>query len=309
MTRITLQHLQYLVALVAERHVTRAAEKVGIGQPAMSSALAKLRIVFCDPILIKTSAGMEPTQRALELARRAHESIDLLSGAQRVGAEFVPETAEGHFRFMASEGVSDVFMPEFMTIVRKQAPLLRFTVGPGDVRRAPEFLRDGDIEFAMGFFQHTPQELHQVPLYPQKLVCIASRDHPEIRGDLSLQQFTRFGHVVWGASPVPYPTLEAIVDDALKERGTSRKVILRVSSMHSSSAVVAGTDLLAVVPERIAIAKANAHSLQVLHLPFPVERVDVTILWHDRWHREPVHAWLRCILKDLSKSLKSKMQS
>lgn len=307
MRRITLQHLQYLVALVAESHVTRAAEKVGIGQPAMSSALAKLRIVFRDPILIKTSAGMEPTQRALELARRAHESIDLLSGAQRVGVEFVPETAEGHFRFMASEGVSDVFMPEFMSTVRKQAPLLRFTVSPGDVRRAPEFLRDGDIEFAMGFFQHPPQELHQAPLYPQKLVCIASRDHPEIRGGLSLEQFTRFGHVVWGAPPVPYPTLEAIVDDALGERGTSRRVILRVSSMNSSSAVVAGTDLLAVVPERI--AKGNAHSLQVLHLPFPVERVDVTMLWHDRWHRESVHVWLRCILGDVSKSLKLKMRS
>lgn len=307
MSHITVQHLEYLVALIDERHVTRAAERVGIGQPAMSTALAKLRLVFKDPLLVKTSTGMEPTKRALDLVRRAHESIDLLSGAERVAEHFDPAKVDGHFRFMSSDGVANEFLPEFMQRIRQLAPNLRFTVSPGDIRRAAEYLRDGEFELVMGFFRQPSQELHQAPLYRQRLVCIASAQHPSVRDSLTFEQFTANGHVVWGAPPVPYPALETIVDEAMDERGVARRVVLRAASMSSSASIVAGTDLLAVVPERIAIESADRSRLQILRLPFPVERIDVTMLWHDRWHRDPLHAWLRSILGEVSHSLKARL--
>ncbi|MES2184746.1 MAG: LysR family transcriptional regulator [Pseudomonadota bacterium] len=305
--RLNLQHLRYLVALVSEGHVSRAAERMGVGQPAMSTALGKLRILFDDPLLVKTSTGMEPTQRALELARRAQEALDLLSGARNAGRVFDPASAEGHIRFMSSEGISDVVLPEFMKRVRERAPGLRFTFSPGDIRRTAEYLRDGQVEFVMGFLLVVPPELHQALLYPQRVVCIASRHHPAIQGSLSLEQFTGHGHVVWGAPPVPYPTLEVLVDETLERKGTARRVVLRASSMTSSAAVVASTDLLAVVPERVAYATPQAHELQVLDLPFPVMPFDVQLLWHERWHKDPVHAWVRQTFREVASVLQSKL--
>ena len=300
MSRITVQHLEYLVALVAERHVTRAAERVGISQPAMSAALAKLRVVFRDPLLVRTTAGMEPTERALVLAHRARETVGLLEGS-RAQDHFDPRTIEGHWRIMASEGVVNIVMPGFMERVNAAAPGLRFTVSPGDIRRAGDYLKDGELELALGFFRNPSPELRQAPVYQQSLVCIARKNHPLVDGTLSLEQFLASSHIVWGAPPVPYPALEALVDEALELRNVSRQVALRVSSLNSSAAIVARTNLLAVVPERIAALNVMDGRLQVLPLPFLLERMEVTMLWHDRWHHDAVHIWLRSIVSEVSK--------
>jgi len=302
MSRINVQHLEYLIALIAERHVTRAAERVGVTQPAMSAALAKLRVVFKDPLLVKTSSGMEPTERALSLSRRARETIELLEGGAATEG-FNPATVRGHWRIMASEGVTNVLVPAFMERMGEQAPHLTFTVHPGDVRRAAEYLRDGELEFALGFFRHPAAELRQTALYQQRLVCIARAGHPSVRGTLTLDQFLASRHVVWGAAPVPYPTLEALIDETLDKCGASRDVALRVASLNSSAAIVTRTDLLAVVPERAARLALSHGELQILPLPFAIAPMQITMLWHDRWHHDAVHAWLRSAFHDLSKGL------
>lgn len=109
--KVNLQLLAHLDALMTERHVSRAAERMGIGQPAMSAALARLRDIFHDPLLIKTKRGMEPTPRALELAKRVHQAMALIESASRALPEFDPATAEAHFRIVASEGVAQLFIP------------------------------------------------------------------------------------------------------------------------------------------------------------------------------------------------------
>ena len=303
MSRINVQHLEYLVALVAERHVTRAAERMSVSQPAMSAALAKLRLVFKDPLLVRTTSGMEPTQRAINLALQARQSIELLEGGPS-SDHFDPDKVEGHWRIMASEGVVNVLMPGFMSRVGALAPRLRFTVAPGDVRRAAEYLRDGELEFALGFFRHPAAELRQTAMYQQGLVCIARKDHPHISGTLSLDQFLASRHVIWGAAPVPYPTLEAVIDEALEQRGVSRQIALRVSNLNSSAAIIARTDWLAVVPQRVTETNAWSGQLQILSLPFPVSRMEVTMLWHERWHHDAVHSWLRSMLNRVSEDFR-----
>ncbi|WP_158215210.1 LysR family transcriptional regulator [Candidimonas nitroreducens] len=300
---LTAQHLRYLVALVSECHVTRAAEKMGIGQPAMSAALSRLRELFGDPLLIKTTSGLEPTPRAQELARRAQDAIELLSGAERMADTFDPATSSGHYQIMASEGVTAVLLPRLMELVRATAPNLRLTVGVGDILRASEFLRNGEVDLILGFVQKPAQDLYQAALYSQRLVCIASSAHPVIRGSLSFEQFIEATHVVWGAPPLSHPTLELMVDEALRRRGAYRKVALHLSSMRSSASIVARTDLLAVVPERIAMTTTGSLSLQTLPLPFEVSSVDVSMLWHERWHHAAAHAWLRAQLRDVGRTL------
>ncbi|WP_076999537.1 LysR family transcriptional regulator [Variovorax sp. KK3] len=304
-SRINLQLLSYLVMLVSEEHVTRAADRMGISQPAMSTALARLRKVFKDPILVRTTSGMRPTARALHLAEKARVALELLDHGTEDGS-FDPALASGHFRIMATEGVASVVMPELLATVRQSARNLRFTVMSGDIRRAPEFLRDGQLEFSMGFTQSKTDDLHQMLLYPQRIVCLASRAHPQIQGRLSFEQFIEQGHVVWGADPVPFPAIEALVDDALALRGVSRNVVARVANLSTSAALVASSDLLAIVPQRMALDGVVSRRCQVLPLPFSTPAFDVRLIWHARWHRDRTHIWLRQLFRQCAASIRSR---
>jgi DNA-binding transcriptional LysR family regulator len=297
--RLTFQHLLYLQALVEERHVTRAAERMNIGQPAMSAALARLREDFRDVLLVKTGTGMEPTPRALELVRRIREMSDLLEGRGFADDRFDPASSQGHWRIMASDGISRVVLPELMEVAGREAPKMRFTVHPGDPRRVSEYLRDGEFDLAMAFVRTPPSELRQMTLYPQRLVCIARQNHPEIDGQLSLQQFTTSNHARWGAPPVAHATMEVLVDEALEQQGESRRVALLVSSLTLIPGVVARSNLLGVVPEHLALHSRETLALQVLPLPFRVPSVNVSMLWHERMHHDPGHKWLRDSLRDV----------
>ena len=301
--RLTFQHLQYLQALVEERHVTRAAERMGIGQPAMSTALARLREVFKDVLLVKTTTGMEPTPRALDLVRRVREIADMLEGRGFEAEQFEPATSQARWRIMASDGISRTLLPEMMALVMREAPHMRFTVQPGDPRRLSEYLRDGDFDLALSFVRSPPSELRQTVLYPQRLLCIARQDHPLINGQVSLEDFVRCQHARWGAPPVAHATMEVMVDEALDALGHARPVTLLVSNLTLLPDVVAGSDLLAVVPEHMARAAAQVLPIQLLPLPFKVASVDVSMVWHERLHHDPAHKWMRESLRDIGKRL------
>lgn len=304
--RLTFQQLQYLEALVEERHVTRAAERMNIGQPAMSAALARMREVFRDVLLVKTTTGMEPTPRALELVSRIREMTDFLEGRGFADEQFDPAASTSRWKVMSSDGISRVVLPELMAVARQEAPRMRFTVHPGDPRRLSEYLRDGEFDLALAFVRTPPSELRQMTLYPQRLVCIACQDHPDIQGSLSLKQFTESDHARWGAPPVVHATMEVIVDEALEALGQSRRVALLLSSLTLLPGVVAKSNLLAVVPEHLAMQSQETLPLQVLPLPFRVPAVHVSMTWHERMHNDPGHKWLRGKLRDIGQTLSAR---
>jgi len=143
-------------------------------------------------------------------------------------------------------------------------------------------------------------------LYPQRLVCIACQDHPDIQGSLSLKQFTESDHARWGAPPVVHATMEVIVDEVLEELGQSRRVALLLSSLTLLPGVVAKSNLLAVVPEHLALQSQETLPLQVLPLPFRVPAVHVSMTWHERMHNDPGHKWLRGKLRDIGQALSAR---
>jgi LysR family transcriptional activator of mexEF-oprN operon len=299
LNRLNFQHLLYLQALVEERHVTRAADRMGIGQPAMSTALSRLREVFNDVLLVKTNSGMEPTPRALELARRVREVADLLEGRGFADDQFEAAASQARWRIMASDGIARSLLPQLMEIAGREAPQMRFTVHPGDPRRLSEYLREGDFDLAISFVRSPPSELRQALLYPERLVCIARTGHPIVQGAMSLQQFVQLKHVRWGAPPVAHATMEVMVDEALEAHGQARAVSLLVSNLTLLPDVVAKSDLLAVVPDHVARRASATLSLQILPLPFKVPGVDVTMVWHERLHQDPAHRWLRDTLREV----------
>lgn len=301
--RLNFQHLGYLQALIEERHVTRAAERVGIGQPAMSSALAKLRLAFRDLLLVKTTHGMQPTPKALELLMRVRAMSDLLQGKGLADDQFDPKTCSTEWRLMSSDGISRIVLPELMRVADGAAPAMRFMVTPGDPRRLGGYLRDGEFDLALAFVREPHPELRQVALYPQRLVCIARRDHPQVQNRMTLKQFIGQRHARWGAPPVAYATMEVLVDEVLAELGYERSVAILVSSLPLLPGIVAGSDLLAIVPEQLAKASRETLDLQILDLPFSVPGVDVSLLWHERMHQDPGHQWLRSTLRQIGSEL------
>lgn len=296
--RLNFQQLLYLAALVEERHVTRAAERMGIGQPAMSAALARLRVVFRDPLLIKTTHGMEPTSRALELLRRIREVSDLLEGRGFVNQQFDLATAQTHWRVMASDSISRAILPDLMKQAEIAAPNMRFTVRPSDPRRVSEFLRNGDFDLAMSYFLVSPAELRQINLYPNKIVCIARRDHPSVRDTITLQQFTSMPQVRSGA-PTTISTLQTVVDDALAQLGLSRQIQLLVGSLALLPSIVANSNLIAVTAEAVLEYSDVIDRLQVMEVPLDLPSADVSMLWHERFQHDPAHKWLRSTVRSI----------
>lgn len=300
-TRLNFQHLLYLQALVEERHVTRAADRVGIGQPAMSAALSKLRAVFNDVLLVKTSTGMEPTPRAIELVKRIRDISDLLEGKTGQASSFDAATAQTHWRIMASEGISKVLLPRLMSVAEREAPQMRFTVHPGDPRRLSEYLRDGVFDICLAFVRRPPEDLRQMVLYPQKLVVIGRAGHSAFDGGLSLDSFVQADHVRWGAPPVIHASMEAMVDEALELKGLRRHIRLLVSSITLLPDIVAQTNMLAVIPAQMAASIQQSLAIQTAPLPVDVEAVDVSMLWHERQHGDIAHKWLRGALREVGR--------
>lgn len=303
--RLNLQHLHYLEALVEERNVTRAADRMGISQPAMSTALARLRSVLSDPLLVHTRRGMEPTPRALELARRSRDIGAILEGHSVTGESFSLKECATHWRMMASDGIAKALMPPLMKVAGNEAPMMRFSVHPGDPRRMHEYLRDGDFDIVLAFVRNPAPDLRQVTVLPQRLVCIARKGHPRISGKFTLKRFLAEAHVRWGGPPIGHATLESMVDEALEALGHARRVTLLVASLHVLPDVAAQSDLIAVVPEQLAMAASAILPIQVLPLPFKVPPVEVSVTWHERLHNDPGHKWLRQTLISMGRAIQT----
>jgi len=297
--RVNFQLLMQLDMLIRESHVTHAAERLGITQPTMSSSLSKLRELFHDPLLVKTTHGMVPTARGLELAERARRIIELLEGQDTV-VSFDPGTCSSQFRLFTTEAIALALLPPLGARVRKLAPNLRLVVSTIDVRHTQDYLRDGDCDLAVNYLRRPAPDLRYVPLFSQPVTCLVSPSHPDIQGSMNLEQFLAYPHVLWGTGLAPQRFIELMVDDALGRRRRTRPNALRVPNLLMVPSVVAATDMIGVVPARIAEQGRRDLGLQVLVPPLRLERPEVRMFWHERTHRDPLHAWMRALVRELA---------
>ncbi len=285
--------LRCLNALVAEAHVTRAAERMGIGQPAMSATLARLRLLFADPLLVRTEKGMVATPRALEVAEQVQQALDLIDQSLTDGVPFDPARASAHLRIVASESVGFLLMPQLIAMVRQSAPGVQLSVRNPELPRIRQELEEGDCDLVVAFLHDAPPGLRSTALTQQRMRVIAAGNHPVIQGSISLEQYVAFPHIYYALGRTGTSTLDAVVDGALARAGLTRTVAARLPSTLSSPAVVARSDLLATLPERIARHFAPLLNLQVLEPPLPLGDVNTSMFWHERMQNNPAHRWLR----------------
>lgn len=292
--------LRCLTALVSEAHVTRAASRMGMTQPAMSAMLSRLRTLFNDPLLVRTEKGMVPTERAIALAASVRQGIALIDHALVSQEAFDPTQAERRFDVAVTESVGFVLIPALIAHLRRIAPGIRLRTHVPELSRVSHELEEGYADLLISFMRPVPDNLHVSLLLRQKLSVIAAKQHPEVLDQIDLEQYVRWPHVYYTRGRDGSATLENTVDDALTAMGKTRQIGAWQPSILSSAAVVAASDMLATVPEHLARHFEKTAGVQVLEPPVPMADADIAMYWHDRVHKDPAHQWLRGVLRELA---------
>ncbi len=285
---IDLDLLKALDALLEEGSVTRAARRSRLTQPAMSRALGRLREALGDPLLVRSGRGLVPTPRAESLRPRLHEALLQLDAAVGDAPVFDPAKARRTFHIETADYGMAVVVPSLLSALAVEAPGVDVVVHPqgGDFEGA---LADGAIDVVV-----LPKRGSAVGLVWSKLleddhVCLVREGHPGVGRTLTLARFCALRHVLVS------PALRArgAVDEALGKLGRRREIAVRVPSFLVAPRIVAETDLVAVVPRRLAELARRDVGVRALPLPLAVPSLRVSMAWHERMRRDPGHVWFR----------------
>lgn len=285
-------------ALASERNVTRAAAKIGLSQPALSNALARLRVLFRDPLFERAGGKMQPTPRARQLLAPLSEAIARLREALETKAAFRPEASEREFLVATNDYVESLLVAPLVRRLRREAPLTALRTVRTEYLFLPpaDQLQTGEIDLALGFFGNTPHPqsgLLTERLFGGRLVCILRKTHPRAHRRLSLQAFAGIPHV-----RILYPRREHFgsIDPILRSRGLSRRIAVTVPHYSAIPAIVAQSDLLGVVPETLARQAARRLRLKIFDPPVALPDINVVMAWHERLQFDPAHRWFRELL-------------
>jgi DNA-binding transcriptional LysR family regulator len=293
--------LQCFETLMTERSVTRAAERMAMSQPAMSHALARLRRMFDDPLLLKGHGQMTATNRAIEIEAQVSEMLAAAQRLTRKPAAFVPATARIKFAIMTPEFVEYLLAPRLIQRLQQVAPGIDIEFRTSDPRPSLDWLERGEIDFRLGWWPEPPQTLRFKLLFRDPLVCLARKGHPQIHGGITTEQYLQTPHV---RIQQPRTRVSAhVIDQAVHLLRRKLRIALQVQNALALSSAVADSNLIATVPKRLALALADKFPLQVLPLPLNVPDVRIAVYWHERTHRQAAHRWFRQVLTDCVKLL------
>jgi DNA-binding transcriptional LysR family regulator len=297
---IDLNLLLVFEALMDERNVTRAARRVGLSQPATSNALARLRRTFDDPLLVRGPGGLSPTPRAVSLAGPIRDALARLRAAIEESPAFDAAAASRTFRLLANDYLEARLVPALVRRVGEEAPGVSLQVRRAEMLFvAPSAaVLAAEADLAVGFFPDPlslETGIRAWELWQEPNVCIARTGHPAIRGSLSLREYASAGHAA-----IFYKTQgPGVVDTLLAQHGLVRRLVCVAPHFATVAEVVAGSDLVATVPEGLARRAAPVLGLQVLDLPLSLPPLHVSMLWHERHDADPAHGWLRSVAQSL----------
>ena len=289
---LDLNLLKTLDALLDERNVTRAAERLSITQPAVSAMLTRLRESFNDPLFVRSQRGVIPTARALALAepvRRILHDIEALMQPD----DFDPQTSTLTVTLAATDYALRAIVEPFASALRQRAPAMRLAVRAIDEANVRELLEKGAVDLAILTTETAPPELHARRLYDESYVCAMRASHPAAREPLSLARFCELDQALVSYAGDPF---NGVTDRALASQGLTRRVSLSVDSFLFLVSLLKQTDLLAVVPKRL-IRPEDA--LVTQPPPLAVPGFTKVAAWHERTHHHAAHRWLRDVLFDV----------
>ena len=311
MSTFDLNLLAYLDVLLRECNVTRAAEELGISQPAMSNSLRRLRDLFADPILVRTSDGMTPTKRALELQPLVRTVLEAAEQAVLPKTVFDPAASTRIFRIMASDYTEATLLPVLLKRLLKEAPNVRLDImTPSDV--SFHDVERGKVDLVINRFDTLPQSFHQVHLWDDSFSCVVSASNPIIK-NWNLDAYLSGKHV-WvsktgmgvgvGMSPDDVQRL-GWVDDALDKIGAKRNIALFTRHYQAALRLGEQDDLIVTLPSMAAMQLAGNPNVVILDPPFEIPRMRLKMVWSPLLQHDPGHRWIRQLIKTVSEEILS----
>jgi DNA-binding transcriptional LysR family regulator len=294
---IDLNLLVIFDAMARHRSVNRAAEAVGLSQPATSAALARLRLLFGDALFVRAGAGMKPTPRALELAGPVHQVVETISTEILQQAAFDPAQSDRTFTILTPDIGEIAFFPRVLRRLRTEAPQVRLQAISLPRKAAAEALESGAAELAIGFYPDLQKAgFFQQRLFKTSYACIACASNTQARERMTLRQFIAAKHVV-----VRPEGREHTFDRLLEEKGHHRRVMLELSHFMSLLSVLPGSDLVATVPDDIATAVERHIRIRRIALPLRPPVIEVQQFWHRRLQHDPANRWLRGVFHEVNR--------
>ena len=286
--------------VMAERNLTRAAEKLAITQPAVSNALRRLREVLGDELVTRRGHGVEPTPRALALWPAVRHALAQLQETLSPG-RFDPASAQTTFVLAMADATGATLIPPLIEIVEREAPGVSLRVVPLTTRDPRRLLDDESADMAVGYFPAVLADLtaraqsdnvvahESTRLYDGQYVCVMRADHPLAAVPMTLDLYCAARHLLVSFSGKPF----GFIDGALAALGRERRIVLTVNQFFTAGRVVATTDLLTVLPRHFVGVASVRDELVWRPLPMTLPPVHVDALWHRRRNHDPAHRWLR----------------
>lgn len=294
--RYDLNLLPVFLALMEERSVTRAAERLGITQPALSNALTRLRALLLDPLFTRERYGMQPTPKALELApviAAALVSLDVVVLGQQ---EFDPAKAKLLLTIAPNSYVEFVLVPAIVARLRERAPGISLRLTPYGADLAETGVISGSTALVLGRITDPPDNLVVQQLMDDGLSCIVRADHPQVDQKISRKQYEQLRHV----NMLPPGRLRVGLFQALERQGLRREVAVSVTHFLAIPEVIAVTDYCATLPNLICRRLVNDARLKILPTPADLGRFPVQMAWHVRYRQDAAHRWLRALIAEVA---------
>ena len=277
-------------ALMNERNVTRAATQVGVSQPAMSAALARLRKLFGDPLFLRSSDGLLPTLRARDLADPIAQALGQIESTLIAKPEFEPSKGLLTVKIGMSDYPAFVLLPALLEALSQKAPGVSLVVFAfNDRDHAVDLLDAGIIDVAIGVPPtHTDARISVRPLLRDEFVTIVASDHPVARRGMNMKTYLQLKHILVSPEGEQF----GIVDLALAQMGKKRKLELTLPQMFAVPAIVARTHLTATVLKRVALS-SSANQLVLFPPPIELPSVEFDLIWHRRSDSHTAQSWFR----------------
>jgi len=297
--RYDLNLVPIFVALMEERSVTRAADRLGVTQAALSNALARLRTMLQDPLFVRERYGMRPTPKAELLAPSLAAALSAMDTVVLGQQAFDPASAQQLVTIAPNNYVEFVFVPALVARLSVLAPGIRLRTLPFGTDLAETGVTSGTTAMALGRIGEAPDNLVVQQVAEDGLACVVRADHPKVGARLSRAQYERLKHV----NVLPPGRLRAGLFQALERQGLEREVVVSVTHFAAIPDIVAATDYCATLPCQICRRLAGDARVKVLPAPVDLGRFPMHIAWHVRYRQDPAHAWLRALVAEVAGAL------
>jgi DNA-binding transcriptional LysR family regulator len=290
-----LSEIRLLAELLELRKLSAAASRLGLSQSAASHALARVRKRVADPLFVRSNGGFFPTPYGERLGAAARQAMNVLLDGLASNAPFDPAATARRFNIYMSDVGQMVFVPKLLACMAASAPAASLRACPIPLDQPGAALASGEVDLAVGFFTNLTAGFRETMLFRERYVCVVRSDHPDFRSGMTREAFAASPRALADASGMAH----VVVEEELKKQGLAAAPRLTVPQFMVLPLVIANSDLLVIMPSRLAKAFSLLVSIKILRTPVPLRPYDIKVYWHERFHHDSANRWLRRALIEL----------